>query len=251
MSGYKRKRPYSMRNEDYGMGRRGSQVYASPRFKRSKGSSFVKGRDRTGGYYGRYGPGRQGELKFFDTTVTQPLISSLGSVVPSLTLIAQGVTESERIGRKCTARSIFFRYEINLARTDDAANPTPGDTCRILIYQDKQCNGAAATVLDILETEDINSHRNLANQQRFTVLCDKLHNINYSTLASETVGFGTQAEVTHSFKWYKKLLMPIEYSSTTGAITEIRSNNIGIIFISANGSVGCFGQQRIRFSDQG
>ena len=61
--------------------------------------------------------------------------------------------------------------------------------------------------------------------------------------ANDTLG----VNINDSF--YKTCNMPIEYDSTTGAITEIRSNNIGVLLLSRNG-VCTFGSKfRVRFSD--
>jgi len=54
------------------------------------------------------------------------------------------------------------------------------------------------------------------------------------------------------FEMYKKCNIPIEYSGTTGAITEIRSNNIFLLASSdgqADDLVTMVGNCRVRFSD--
>ena len=80
----------------------------------------MRGFYRKGGYYGKYNRKSRmlKELKFLDD---KPAISSL--VVPytgvsaNICLVKQGTGESQRIGRKIVARSIFFRGFIELKET--------------------------------------------------------------------------------------------------------------------------------------
>ncbi len=239
-TGIKRKRKYA--GEDYGMGRRGSQVYPT------KKRRFVAGRDRVGGYYGRYA-GIRGELKFHDVDLDDAVVSNTGTMTATINIIPQGVTEKQRIGRKCTIKSIHWRYRMNIPEVDAAGDPSAGDTVRLILYLDKQANGATAAVLDVLETASMHEFRNLANQGRFTVLMDKTVALNYSGLGSDGAGVVSQAGVTKEFQTYKKCDVPIEFSSTTGAIGEIRSNNLGVLMISRNGLAGFSSKIRLRFSD--
>ncbi len=228
-----------------------ARPYKSP-YKKSR-KSFVPGKDRTGGFYGRYttASGAPGELKFHDLTIDDAVVSGAGTIGASFNLIAQGVTESERIGRKCTLKSIWWKYSIGLPEQDAVATPVLGDCVRQIVFLDKQANGAAAVVTDVLETAAFNSFRNLANQDRFTILQDKNHDIQYAGLASDGAGVVSQAGVTQNYQWHKKCNVPIEFSSTTGALSEVRSNNIGSIHISRNGVASFLSEIRVRFSDGG
>ena len=55
---------------------------------------------------------------------------------------------------------------------------------RVMLYHDKQANGATAAVLDILESADYQSFNNLVNSGRFRILMDRTYAMNYLTLAS-------------------------------------------------------------------
>ncbi len=212
------------------------------------GRKFIAGRDRVGGYYGRYA-GPKGELKFHDVNLDDAVVATAGTVTPTINIIAQGVTESQRIGRKCTIKQINWRYDVILPEIDAAGTPGSGDSLRIIIFIDKQANGATAAVTDLLETANFLSFRNLANSGRFTFLMDKMHNINYAGLASDGAGVVSQANRIFAYSWYKRCNLPIEYSSTTGAIGEIRSNNIGVCLLSRSGVVQLDSHFRLRFSD--
>lgn len=238
-------RPYKRKRSSAATALMVYRPYKSPYKKRR---TFVPGRDRVGGYYGRFS-GRGGELKFLDSTIVDAIVATAGSIEDSINLVAQGVTESERIGRKCVLKSVSWRYKVDLPEQDAQGTPGAGDTLRIIMFLDKQANGATAAITDVLETATHQSFYNLANQNRFSILCDKLHNINYAGLASDGAGVVSQALVIQNKTFYKKLDLPIEFSGTTGAITEIRSNNIGVILISDRGVCGFSSQIRIRFAD--
>ncbi len=216
----------------------------------TKRKMFRDGYDRVGGFYGRFsGSMGGGELKFKDLTLADAVVATAGSIAGSLNLIAQGVTEQERIGRKCTIRSLQWRYEVTLPEVDAAGTPSPADSIRVILFIDKQANGATAAITDVLETAALQSFKNLANQNRFVILMDKLHNIEYKGLSSDGAGVSSQAFVVHQYNMYKKCNIPLEFSGATGAITEIRSNNLGVILISSSGGVGFTSQIRLRFSD--
>ncbi len=223
-------------------------VYRARPASAKKRRMFVPGRDRTGGYYGRFASG--GELKFHDTTLVDAVVANTGGILNSLNLIAQGVTESQRIGRKCTVKSVYWHYEVTMPTQDAIAIPITGDSVRCIMYQDKQTNGATATAALLLEaTVTLQSFRNLANQSRFNILMDKVHTLNYRGMNSDGAGLTSQGKVVQEFKFYKKCNIPLEFDDTTGAITELRTNNIGILLISTNGIIGFSSKIRLRFSD--
>lgn len=224
-----------------------ARPYATP-VKRRKKITVVAGRTRVAGFYGRYPPSG-GELKFHDVGFTDAVIAQGGVIQDTVIVIPQGVTEIQRIGRKCTLKSINWKFRLSIPEQDAVGTPASGDVLRIILYQDKQTNGAAAVTTDILENSTIHSYRNLANSTRFNVLMDKLIVLNYSTLASDGAGVVSQDIVRKEFTFYKKCNIPIEYNSTTGALTEIRTNNIGICLVSLSGVGGINSDFRFRFSD--
>ncbi len=121
------------------------------------------------------------------------------------------------------------------------------DTIRIVMFLDKQCNGATAGATEILETSDFQSFNNLANKSRFRTLMDRTYVLNASIAGNGTANESAQFGVHDSF--FKKVNIPIEFDSTAGAITEIRSNNIGVMIMSQFGLVAFDSKIRLRFSD--
>ncbi len=185
------------------------------------------------------------ELKFHDIDLDDAVVATGGTVAATINIIPQGVTEITRVGRRCTITSINWRYAVNMP-IGTASNSV--DTCRVILYQDKQTNGATAAVLDILETADYQSFRNLANTGRFNILMDRTHTINPQGLAGDGTTIDSPAfRMDKTF--YKKCNVPIEFSSTLGVIAEIRSNNLVVLLISQAGLVGFESKFRLRFSD--
>jgi len=213
-----------------------------------------KGYGRTSGYYGRYGPGPGAELKFHDLDIDDAVVASSGSIAQaSCNIIAQGTTESTRLGRKLTIKSINWRFQVTLPELDAVADPGPVDAVRVILYLDKQANGATAAVTDILESADFQSFNNLANKSRFRTLMDRTYAINYSNLASDGAGVVSSAGENIQDSFFKKCNIPIEYDNTgtDGALTSQRSNNIGLLLISRSNTAGFNSKMRLRFSDMG
>ncbi len=211
-----------------------------------KGSQ--KGRLQTSGYYGRYS-GPHAELKFHDVDLDDTLISQAGTITGTINIIAQDTTESTRVGRKCTIMAINWRYDIIFNDTGTAN--TTSESVRVMLYLDKQTNGAPATALEILETDDYQSFNNLANKSRFSILMDRQYDMKAPSGSGQNAADVFGENIT-SDAFYKKCAIPIEYdnSASTGAITTIRSNNLGVLILSKDGNLCTFASKiRLRFSD--
>ncbi len=203
-----------------------------------------KGYGRTSGYYGRFQPGPGQEMKFHDVDLDDATIAAGANVTASINLVAQGVTESTRVGRKFTIRSINWRFHITIPA---GTTGNTSDTVRVIMFLDKQCNGATASNTDILETADFQSFNNLANKSRFRTLMDRTYTINAPISGDGTTIDSGKVEIQDSF--FKKVTIPIEYDAVASTITGIRSNNLGVILCSSDGVAGFFSKIRLRFSD--
>ncbi len=174
------------------------------------------------------------------------VIAVNGTITASINLIAQGVTESQRIGRKCTIEHILWRW--NIQQKSQAVMSATSITVRLIVYHDKQANGAAASVTDILESDNFQSFNNLSNSGRFRILYDRVMSKQQDGSIAGPVT--NEWEVNGSF--FKKVSIPIEFSAATGAIGEIRSNNIGVLILGGanSGSNATLDSKfRLRFSD--
>ncbi len=203
---------------------------------------------RTTGFSSRFG-GTQQEMKFHDVSNGGNTVSATGEILDlSLNLIANGTGESQRIGRKSVIRKIGVRYQMLLPAEASTASEC-SDVLRLIIYIDKQANGAAATVSQILSGTNFMDFNNLENKGRFTILMDKYHPISASNGFQTSSSAGTTGEAIRFHQWHKKVQVPISFNSTTGAITEICCNNIGVLGISQKGILAFSGEYRLRFTD--
>lgn len=190
-----------------------------------------------------------GERKFFDTTRTSFAPAVTGDIANlSLNLIPQGVTESERVGRKCTITKVMLRGRIDMNTTAVAADTAT--IMRLIIYEDKQANGQTATVTDILETATEASFNNLSNSQRFRILMDS----RMPTQCPSGSGRGSTDTLSYGENvvpifFAKDVKIPIEFSSTAGVIGEIRSSNIGVLAIQSQALANLSYVARVRYSD--
>ncbi len=219
---------------------------------RNGNGDFKKGYDRTGGFYGRYS-GKGSENKFFDTTLAFTF-DATGEVPATgqLTLIPQGVTESSRVGRKCTIKSVQLRAMVALS---PAAAAVSAGVAYLFLVLDTQANGAAAAATGnggvMTSATFSESMLNLSESGRFRIMKKWVWDFNPGAGATTALN----AAVKH-LEYYKKCNIPLEFSSTTGAITEIRSNNI--FLLAGSDGIGTFddlisfaGECRVRFSDTG
>lgn len=204
---------------------------------------------RVGGNYGRYGVnarkmGLEPERKFFDTALSFNF-DATGEVPATgqLALIPQGDTESTRDGRYAWIRSIQLRGVVHATPSSAA---TFSDSIYLYVVLDTQANGAAAAVTDVFTSSNMGTNMlNLNNSGRFRILKKFVLNINPP--AGATTAYNT---VTRALEWYKRCNIKMDWSSTTGAIGEIRSNNIFLLAGAAGNtddSIGFTGTCRLRF----
>jgi len=220
-----------------------------------RASAVAGGRRRVGysrstGFYGRFPPAGD-ELKFFDTAHTFN-VDSTGEVPATgqLNLIPQGVTESTRVGRKCIIKSL--RTVLRFLLTPGAGAAPQTDVIALYHVLDTQANGAAAAYGDVFTTPAATSDaptaiRNLNNVDRFRILKKTI--LEFQPGAGVTTAFNG---VIHRKEInLRGLSIPLEFSSTTGAITEIRSNNLFLIAGSSvtDDAISAFGSTRVRFDD--
>lgn len=222
------------------------------------------GYGRTGGYFGRYNRGgaysrlrgnrfvrrRDIEKKFIDTVYTDAATSTWG-VSTSANLIAQGTTESTRVGRKVIITDIHVRSTWTYAPEEDGSTANNPTKVRWLMVWDKQCNGANATNTDVVESSSqVNCFNNLANKGRFVILFDKEFILKPMAAAGTGVANDWGGDKVDC-DFHKKVRIPIEFDSTTGSITEIRSNNLFFMRIrdTTESAVTQVTNVRLRFTD--
>lgn len=186
-----------------------------------------KGYSRTNvGLYRLTQPSNHKEKRFKDfslASVALNLALTWYNIVDCFTVVAQGNAADERMGRRMILKDLMFRTRL-VFQPAGAANCT----CRVrlLLVWDHQCNGAAATIGEILNTAPVDNYsafNNLANSRRFTIVSDRKVTLRSSANIGATQPAGTTATVDI----YKKVDMPIQYAvgTTNGALSTHESNN--------------------------
>lgn len=241
MTTQKRKRIQYETNRQLAMAKR--QRLASQRAAANTVTMVVPGFTRSVGAYQRSIPGSI-EKKYFETSIVNVGSNIAGSVLNSLNLVPQGTTDQTRIGNKISIRNInihgYMSYDDQTTGAFGAGN------LRVILFVDKQCNGATALVTDILKSASIESFRNMDQVDRFTILKDIV--FEGPQLVANALH---TSQTTKYWSLSAKCDLPIHFSSTTGAITELRSNNIGMLYITDGAAVNpaSLGVARVKFTD--
>lgn len=187
--------------------------------------------------------GMKPELKFFDTSLSFNFdVTGEVPATGQLALIPQGDTESTRDGRLAVIKSIQIRGAFVF--TPGAAGTAATSTFLYLVL-DTQANGGAAAVSDVFTSADMWSNMlNLNNSGRFRILKKWVHTFNPP--AGATTAYNVQVK---QLEFYKRCNIKMDWSSTTRAITEIRSNNIFLLAGAVNSDdlVQFSGTCRLRF----
>lgn len=183
----------------------------------------------------RYQP-NGGELKYFDDTaqyINAPL--GLASIVDAIDNIAQGTQPFERIGRSVVIRYVDIKINLQCQWAISAAVLLPAAVSyRIDLILDKQANGVNATGNDIYDTvaasAATNRFSNLYNSDRFVFLKRWEGDMNPPSFGTVSAGLATNVFTNRDLKMSKKCAIKMEFSGTTGATAEIRSNHLMLVY---------------------
>ena len=196
---------------------------------------------RTGGWAN---PAQMTELKFKDVATTSSTLGVAAATftTPGPTFLLNGLVPGsgadQRIGRRCTIKSLYIRATAALAPTT-----IRGCCVRFMVVYDKQANATAPAVTDILATDSFYSPNNLSNRDRFVVLVDHV-----------TDAVETNANYLVAFTIYKKLNLETMFNAgTAGTIADITSGSLYVL-AAQNGDAAIAAPvvtwySRIRYSD--
>lgn len=187
------------------------------------------------------------ELKSFDTALAFT-IDQTGEVPATgqLCLVQTGDTLTNRDGAVIRVKSLQMRGTLVFA---PAAAAQAAINCYIYIVQDRQANGAAAGITDVLTSNDISiALGNVPNQYRFKILKRMVFTMN-ATAGVTTAYNNTRQQFDEYIKFPKPL--ELRYTASAGAITDVASNNIFLLAGCDGGgddSVTVAGTARLRFT---
>jgi hypothetical protein len=198
--------------------------------KRKRSGNPYNGKQRTVGYYDRFKQSSE-ELKYYDFVRSSTSIpGETWSMVAESTVLnmAQGTGPSERIGRKITLKGVFVRLQVTAEGREDFM-------ARMIVVNDKQTNGTAMTPSDLFgagvlgqpNNPDMFSFYELANKNRFRVLHDEYVRVPVTAPTDASLGLVNSQQIRIDCN--KRLNLPMEFSGTTGAVSEIKSYNIRVL----------------------
>jgi len=169
-----------------------------------------------------------GELKSVDVFLNGEDLSSTGSVI-LLNGIARGDDISERIGRQVTIKSIEINGFVKPKAPEAGVEP---ETVRIMVVYDRQTNGAALQVAQVLASAAPAANRvivpkNLENRDRFLILRD----MKFGLAAGESVNFMAAPKVV---KFYQSLTLPMTFNGgDAGVVADITTGSVYMILLSS------------------
>lgn len=191
-------------------------------------------------YYRRPSTSLGGEFKAIDVT-TGSMTADTSGTFYLLNPCARGDDIAERVGRETIMRSIQIK-----GKTYGTASTGTLQIHRIIIFYDRQSNGAAPAATDLLVSNDDLSLKNLNNKKRFKILYDQRFTIE-SNVAANTGAL-------HTFDFYRKLRHPCSFNNgDNGNITDFISGSLYVYVLGTNAAGATAGatqiKSRIRFQD--
>lgn len=210
----------------------GGQYAAS---KRVKGSSSTT---RSVVPFSRYGVApRKVELKY-DNGTASTTVSTAGAVVQMLD-VANGTGASERIGKSIMLHDLTLNYNV----LPNAASSRL--LWRVVVVYDRQTNGAAPTVTDVMHTATVEAMYNADNQTRFKILYDQS-----GVIVTNATGIDIEYKTIYRNIKISLKGLRTEYSGTGSTSASIVKGGIYMILLS-NTTTGyaITEANRIQFSD--
>jgi len=185
------------------------------------------------------------ELFSVDTAQADYVCDTTGSVT-LLNGIAQGDDINNRHGRRVQLKAVHVCGVIK--PIDDT---TVANVSRVMLVFDKQCNGAALTIADVLTSVSGTSYNKLDNRDRFVVLADYKYALGgMNTTATQTYGASPSC---FKVDIHRKINLPVTFIGTTNAIASIQSGSLYLITVgtAAPNAGGQFqaATARVRYTD--
>lgn len=210
--------------------------------KRSK-KSYVRGTSYSTTYTrARFAvPPKKVELKY-DDGISSSTVPTAGTLI-QITSIANGTGPSDRIGRSIVYNNLNINWNIkNLV----VAGPIETNG-RVIIFYDKQSNGAFPTVNTVMNGTDPLALYNPDNRSRFTILYDK--KFNYQADVSG-LGYFNKTGTMHVNENISLKGKGCHFQGTTNAITDIESGCLYFMLLSDVNNGWQFNERnRLQFFD--
>lgn len=210
-------------------------------YKRKQSAQRAAANARVGGYIGI-------ENKFYDTSIgstviANPTNASGGQVDPAslncLSAPAQGTGESQRDGKNIRILSVHVTGKIDTAPQGNQTSLDQGSTVYVALVLDKQTNGAQANSSLVFSNPSgqlflaANPLRNLEYSKRFKVLAS--WQMNTPQIMATYNGTNIQqGGAVSSFRFDKRLNLPVTFTDTTAGIANVVDNSLHLYAFCSN-----------------
>lgn len=214
-----------------------TRKYYNNAFKRKRKFPATKFRTlaRTGGLL----PGKYYEQKYIDKVTADIALPIYNDAdwwdIYHINDIDQGTGASERDGNKITMTHINIKGNIESTRANNVGFQNQQRIRMMLVY-DRQANGVAPTLTEVLENATINdnstmnSHLSKKSGNRFRVLIDKIITSDNSVGGVGSASSPNAQKVIH-FNFKKRFLLPTLYNGNPdGAIANIMTGSLHLMW---------------------
>lgn len=159
--------------------------------------------------------------KFVDTELHQvDVVANFvnvtnASVIHFVNPIAVGTDRVDRTGDQASMRNLEVRFDIRVGTNDSIL--------RMIIFADRQTNGAVPALADVIsdDTFPTTSPLNIDNKRRFKILSDRCYR------SSATGGFNVTCH-----RKFHKLMHKQRFDGGSGAITDVVSGAVHCMSVS-------------------
>lgn len=178
------------------------------------------------------------ELKASDVNVS--MAADTTGAILLLNGIDPGTALNQRIGRQILAKKLRLRLACVVTAATGA-----DQTQRVMVVLDKQPNGVALAITDVLTSVGTTANYNLSNQARFKILFDRRVYLN-----ATAEPFSAQLlDVSLGQKYVVQF-----NAGVAGTVADITTNSLYMITIGSNAAGATAGTvtgaSRLRFSDE-
>lgn len=213
----------------------------SATWKRKQSAQRAAANARVGGYLGI-------ENKFYDTFIGSTIIASTtdasgGQIDPTtvncLSAPAQGSSESQRDGKNIRILSVHVTGKIDTAPQTGQTNLDQGSTVYVALVLDKQTNGAQANSSLVFSNPSGQLYlagcplRNLEYSKRFKVLASWQMNTPQIMATYDGTNI-VQGGSNSTFRFDKKLNLPVTFNDATAGIANVVDNSLHMIAYCSN-----------------
>lgn len=201
-------------------------------FMRRPRSFGAMGKRTVGRTRGFWDPRTQQSDWVTNQKILDPVVSTSYNVTTSASIIllngiAAGDDSDQRDGRRVTLDSVSIRGDLFYAVTTSAH---PADMVRMMLVYDKQANGAAPAITDILINANADSHYNQNNMGRFEVLWDQVWTL------PQVPASTTSSVLFPKIKATKRVGRATQYSGTGNTVASIASGALYLVWVGSQAS---------------